>query len=124
MAILAAACLAGCGTPHTPAPPGAASAAAPTPAAGASAPQRDAGSPRYRCDEGVEFSVRFSDDTAVLDAGSRGNDVLLRDAGGTTPQQTVYSNPRMRAEFGLGSGGREALLRYATPPQVLHCVQG
>ena len=44
--------------------------------------------------------------------GSRGNDVLLRDAGGMTPQQTVYSNARMRAEFGLGASGREAILRY------------
>ena len=79
--------------------------------------------PRYRCDQGIEFTVRFADDTAVLDAGARGNDVLLRDAGGTTPQQTVYSNPRMRAEFGLGTSGREALLRYAQPPLSAHCMQ-
>ncbi len=67
--------------------------------------------------------MRFANDTAVVDAGARGNDVLLRDAGGATPQQTVYSNPRMRAEFGLGATGREALLRYAQPPMSLHCKQ-
>ena len=63
------------------------------------------------------------DDSAVIDAGSRGNDVLLRDAGGVTPQQTVYSNPRVRAEFGLGTGGREAILRYLSPQLIANCVR-
>jgi hypothetical protein len=63
------------------------------------------------------------DDSAALDAGPRGTDMLLRDAGGATPQQTVYSNARMRAEFGLGVNGREAMLRYASPPLAAHCVQ-
>ena len=80
-------------------------------------------SPRYRCDQGIAFTVRFTDDTAVVDAGPRGSEVLLRDAGGATPQQTVYSNSRMRAEFGLGTTGREAMLRYASPPLAAHCVQ-
>src|SRR6185369_12441258 len=77
----------------------------------------------YRCDEGVEFTVRFADDSANIDAGPFGSDVLLRDAGGTTPQQTVYSNARMRAEFGLGASGREAILRYPLAPLVAHCVR-
>ncbi|MDF2462571.1 MAG: hypothetical protein K0Q43_806 [Ramlibacter sp.] len=81
------------------------------------------GTPRYRCDQGIAFTVRFTNDTAVVDAGQRGNEVLLRDAGGATPQQTVYSNSRMRAEFGLGTSGREAILRYASPPLAAHCVQ-
>jgi hypothetical protein len=127
LAALAAASLCGCATPPAPVPaasPAVAPApAAPAPAAAASAPQRAAGLPRYRCDQGIEFTVRFTDDTAVLDAGPRGNDVLLRDAGGATPQQTVYSNPRMRAEFGLGASGREAMLRYAQPPLSAHCQQ-
>ena len=76
----------------------------------------------YRCEHGIEFTVRFVDDSAMVDAGPRGSDVLLRDAGGVTPQQTVYSNPRMRAEFGLGVSGREAILRYAAPPLAAHCV--
>ena len=78
---------------------------------------------RYRCDQNFEFSVRFTDDSAVIDAGSRGNDVLLRDAGGVTPQQTVYSNPRLRAEFGLGASGSEAILRYLAPQLVVNCVK-
>ena len=78
---------------------------------------------RYRCEHDIEFTVRFVDDSAMLDAGPRGADLLLRDAGGTTPQQTVYSNGRMRAEFGLGVNGREAILRYALPPLVAHCVR-
>jgi hypothetical protein len=77
----------------------------------------------YRCEDGIEFTVRFADDSAMVDAGPRGSDVLLRDAGGVTPQQTVYSNPRMRAEFGLGVSGREAILRYPQPPLVAHCVR-
>ncbi len=81
------------------------------------------GTQRYRCDQGIAFTVRFTDDTAVVDVSPRGKDVLLRDAGGATPQQTVYSNPRMRAEFGLGVSGREALLRYAAPPLAAHCIQ-
>jgi hypothetical protein len=79
--------------------------------------------PHYRCDQGIAFTVRFTDGTAVVDAGQRGSEVLLRDAGGATPQQTVYSNSRMRAEFGLGTSGREAMLRYASPPLAAHCVQ-
>ena len=82
-----------------------------------------AGTQRYRCDQGIAFTVRFADDSAMLDAGPRGSDVLLLYAGGATPQQTVYSNTRMRAEFGLGASGREAMLRYAAPPLAAHCVR-
>jgi len=108
--LLAAVYLCGCGSTN---PSGRASPSAPAAAAGS----------HYRCDQGMEFTVRFVDDTAVVDAGARGNDVLLRDAGGATPQQTVYSNPRMRAEFGLGESGREAILRYASPPLAARCVR-
>ena len=123
LAALAAVSLYGCSTPPPATAPAASPAAAPAPTAPAPASPRAAGLPHYRCDQGIEFTVRFADDTAVLDAGPRGNDVLLRDAGGATPQQTVYSNPRMRAEFGLGANGREALLRYAQPPLSAHCQQ-
>ena len=50
-------------------------------------------------------------------------EVLLRDAGGLTPTQTVYSNPRMRAEFGLGAAGNQAVLRYLLQPVVLRCAR-
>ena len=110
------------------APPAVAPVPAPAPATepvpAAPAPTAPAASlQRYRCDQNFDFSVRFTDDSAVIDAGSRGNDVLLRDAGGVTPQQTVYSNPRLRAEFGLGANGREAILRYLAPQLVVNCVK-
>jgi hypothetical protein len=93
-----------------------------SPESPATAGTQASGTQRYRCDQGVAFTVRFTDDTAVVDAGPRGSDVLLRDAGGATPQQTVYSNSRMRAEFGLGVSAREAMLRYASPPLAAHCI--
>ena len=77
---------------------------------------------RYRCEQGIEFSVKFVDDSALIDS-SRGYDVLLRDAGGQGEGQTVYSNAVVRAEFGLGAGGREAVLRYPVLPLVVRCVR-
>jgi hypothetical protein len=78
--------------------------------------------PLYRCEHGIDFRVKFIDDTALL-SGSGGEDLLQRDAGGEGPRQTVYSNPRMRAEFGLGASGREAVLRYPLLPLVARCVR-
>ena len=82
----------------------------------------DAALPHYRCEHGIEFSVKFVDDSALLN-GSRGSDVLYRDAGGQGDRQTVYSTPRMRAEFGLGASGREAILRYPLLPLAARCVR-
>jgi hypothetical protein len=96
-------------------PPPAASSAAPT--------LSPSHSPRYRCDHEIEFTVRFDDGSAQVDAGAHGSDTLLRDAGGTTPQQTVYSSTSMKAEFGLGADGREATLNIASPPLQAHCVR-
>jgi hypothetical protein len=76
----------------------------------------------YRCEQGIEFSARFANDTAVLQ-GSRGDELLYRDAGGQGDQHTVYSNPALRAEFGLGAGQRQAVLRYAQPPLQTRCVR-
>ena len=109
---LAAAALWGCTTPAT----------APGPIPAPSAVQAPAAA-HYRCDEGSEFTIRFAEDSATMDAGPRGGEMLLRDAGGVTPQQTVYSNLRMRAEFGLGVSGREAILRYAEAASVVRCVR-
>jgi len=77
---------------------------------------------RYRCEHGVGFSVRFVDDSALIDT-SRDSDVLFRDAGGQGPSQPVYSNTRMRAEFGLGPGGREAVMHYPLLPLTARCVR-
>ena len=79
-------------------------------------------SQRYRCEQGIDFSVKFVDDSALIDS-SRGYNVLFRDAGGQGEGQTVYSNAVARAEFGLGVGGREAVLRYPLLPLVVRCVR-
>lgn len=83
---------------------------------------RQADGPLYRCEHGIEFRARVIDDTVVLD-GPGGRDLLQRDAGGEGPRQTVYSNSRMRAEFGLGASGGEAVLRYPLLPLVARCVR-
>ena len=90
--------------------------------------------PVYRCEHGIVFTVKFADNTALLSgarkpSGSSGSpsagdqDLLLRDAGGQGAQQAFYSNPRMRAEFGLGASGREAILRYPLLPLVVRCLR-
>lgn len=80
------------------------------------------GQQSYRCEHGIDFRVRFVDDSALLE-GARANEVLFRDAGGQGPQQSVYSNAKMRAEFGLGASGREALLKYPPLPLTARCVR-
>lgn len=80
------------------------------------------GPPLYRCEHGIEFSVKFVDGNALLE-GPRANEVLFRDAGGQGALQAVYSNTNMRAEFGLGPDGREAVLRYPLLPLVARCVR-
>ena len=82
----------------------------------------EAALPHYRCEHGIEFTVKFADDSALLN-GSGGYDVLYRDAGGQGEKQAFYSNPRMRAEFGLGASGREAMLRYPLLPLAARCVR-
>ena len=77
--------------------------------------------PLYRCEAGIEFRARFMEDAVVLD-GPGSYDVLYRDAGGTG-RQAFYRNPRMRAEFGLGASGREAIVRYSLLPLVVRCVR-
>ena len=129
MSGLLAAALAGCAqsprSTSAPEPLPAPAAAEPAvPVSPASVTAASSGLPHYKCDQGIEFTVRFDNGTAVVDAGPRGNDVLLRDAGGTTPQQTVFSNTRMRAEFGLGADGSEAVLHYASPALQTRCARG
>ena len=77
---------------------------------------------RYQCEQGIEFSVKFVDDSALIDS-TRGYNVLFRDAGGQSESQPVYSNAMVRAEFGLGAGGREARLSYPLLPLVVRCVR-
>jgi hypothetical protein len=133
-ALLLAAGLCGCGSPSVaaaqassaePARPAAAASAradVPTPPETAQAGSGPARPWRYRCDGGLEFNVHFGDGAATVDALPGGSQILLRDAGGATPQQTVYSNERMRVEFGLGETGREAIMRESGASDGVHCV--
>ena len=77
---------------------------------------------RYRCENDMVFTVKFANDSATFNT-NRGYEVLYRTAGGLTPTQTVFINRQMRAEFGLGTTGREALLRYPLQPLVVRCVR-
>ena len=93
-------------------------------AADSSAPQK-AEADRYRCENDVGFTVRFTSgkagDSAVVNS-NRGYEVVYRDTS-SVPSQAVYSNPRMRAEFGLGATGNQAILRYLLQPVVVRCVR-
>jgi hypothetical protein len=111
-ALTAGAALCGCALPPIPVSPAALDASKPR-----------ASAARYHCDHGTEFGVRFGEDTAIIDDRGHAAEVLLRDAGGVTPQQTVYSNPRLRAEFGLGAAGREARLHYLPEQRMAQCVR-
>ncbi|MEJ6021503.1 hypothetical protein [Ramlibacter sp. PS4R-6] len=75
--------------------------------------------PHYRCEGGLEFDVRFGDGSAELLFAAREPETLLRDAGGTTPQQTVYSNTSAKVEF----DGRDARLNLVAPPLQARCVR-
>jgi hypothetical protein len=129
LAVAAGATLSGCAAapprPHG-GPSVSTSVPAPVPApAPAATPAQPAAavSAHYRCDQGAGFTVRFADDSAFIDSSQHGSDVVLRDAGGVTPQQSVYSNAHLRAEFGLGPAGREAKLHYLPDAEVAHCVR-
>ena len=76
----------------------------------------------YRCENDVAFTVKFANDSATINS-NRGYEVLYRTAGGLSAEQTVYANPRMRAEFGLGTAGNQAILRYLLQPVVVRCVR-
>lgn len=100
---------------------------APAPAASpAAAPVTPDASPvdgtTYACDTGLTVHARFGDSAVTVSGLPAGEEVLLRDAGGVTPEQTVWSNERLRAEFGLPPGGQGAELQLLQPsPSTLHC---
>jgi hypothetical protein len=79
--------------------------------------------PHYRCDQGDAFDVRFGEDSVELVFPNRSVEMLLRDAGGTSPAHTVYSSTRIKAEFGLDPAGRGAKLNFSAPPLQARCVR-
>jgi hypothetical protein len=96
----------------------------------ASGPSPTQALPFYRCEYGIEFTAKFSDDSVVLDS-TRGYDVLYRRGKSANPvvsaqskiEPQAYSNPRMSAEFHLGVLQRDAILRYPLLPLTSRCVR-
>ena len=122
---LAVLLLGGCAAPASPpAPPPPAPAAVYTPAPPPAIPAPAVAElPRYRCEDGIEFTVRFGEGTAELDIAGKGRQTLLRDAGGVTPQQTVYSSTKLKALFGLDPSGRGAKVNFVSPPIEVRCTR-
>lgn len=122
-ALLLAACVAA-PAPVAPAVPPAATSSPP----GSAAPHArevPATGARLLCEDGMDLRVRFDGDQAHMTGLPGGADLLLRDAGGVTPQQAVYSSARVRAEFGLGSDGTGAALHLLQDyPRTVYCRRG
>lgn len=74
----------------------------------------------YDCGHAPGFELTLGADSAVL-TGPRGRLELLRDAGGLTPQQTVYTNARFRLALGLGPQGQQAVLQTLQPLSIVRC---
>jgi hypothetical protein len=79
--------------------------------------------PHYACEQGPAFDVRFGDGSADIVFASGETVTLMRDAGGTSPQHTVYSSTRIKVEFGLDPDARGAQLKIAEPALSAHCVR-
>lgn len=54
---------------------------------------------------------------------TREPETLLRDAGGTSPEQVVYSSTALKAEFGLVPDGRGVKLNFVTPAMSATCMR-
>ncbi|WBY00132.1 hypothetical protein PE066_11635 [Ramlibacter tataouinensis] len=117
--IAAAALLAACAALE-PAPP---APVAPQPAALPAADAPDGPDVlRLQCDGGLQLRLRVRQDEVQVDGLPGGREVLLRDAGGVTDRQSVYSNEHVRAEFGLGAQASEAVVHLLQPqPHDLNC---
>ena len=87
------------------------------------APRATSNLPHYRCDNDIEFDARFAQDAVELVFANREPEKLLRDAGGLTAQETVYSSTGLKAHFGLDPAGRGAKLNFASPPLESRCVR-
>ena len=102
------------------APPAAPGAAGP-PAVSTVRPVPDPNRTLYLCDTGQAVVVQDEGDTVRVSGLARGEESLGRDAGGLTPQQSVFAGPTLRVQFGLGSDGRDMVLQSLVPPQLMSC---
>ena len=129
IAVLAAAALmAGCAIrpvaerspASTPAEP-AAPAIAPDPAPVAEPPSSSPFTASYDCGDGTRLRVLPQGDVLVVEELPGGPYRLGRDAGGFTPEHTVWSGPQLRVELGLGLKGDVALVQSLYPPHTVEC---
>lgn len=127
-ALTAAALMAGCairpvaGPPPAPAPAPAAPTVAPDPApAVAEPPPSSPSTASYDCTDGTRLRVLPQGDVLVVEDLPGGPYRLGRDAGGFTPEHTVWSGPQLRVELGLGARGDVALVQSLYPPQTVEC---
>lgn len=106
-AVLLPVLLAGCAAVAPPPAP----APAPTPADAEPAASAVAAPPpdpaQHTCDGGRIVFLRFGEDSLVVEGADIGSAVLLRDAGGVGPRQSVWSNEKLRVETGLGDDGEQ-----------------
>jgi hypothetical protein len=75
--------------------------------------------PHYLCEQNLQFTARFIDNSVTLNF-NQGFEVLFVKLGGNPND---YGNPRVSAEFNLGPGGKEAVVRYPVLPLALRCVK-
>lgn len=139
LALASAMLLAGCAAVPAPSAPQAAPSpppvlapwpapvpAAPEPAITApSSPGRASANGRaYACQDGSTFRVFEQNDFIVIEGLRGGPHRLARDAGGFTPQHSVWSSAQLRAEFGLGNDPKAAALIHTLPPATVRCAAG
>jgi hypothetical protein len=124
-AFMAAALVAGCATRPMPAPDPvpapAPPAAAPDPAPAPAPPPSSPDTASYECGDGTRLRVLPQGDVLVVEELPGGPYRLGRDAGGFTPEHTVWSGPQLRVELGLGPKGEVALVQSLYPPQTVEC---
>lgn len=125
IAFAASALVAGCATrlPQTPPPEPQPPAVAPDPVS-APAPEPPPSSPDagiYECGDGTRLRVQPQGDVLVVEDLPGGPYRLGRDAGGFTPEHTVWSGPQLRVELGLGPKGEVALVQSLYPPHTVEC---
>lgn len=125
-AIFMAALLAGCATRPAPEPipapePAPAPVVAPDPAPIAEPASPSLPTTSYECGDGTRLRVLPQGDVLVVEELPGGPYRLGRDAGGFTPEHTVWSGPQMRVELGLGPKGDVALVQSLYPPHTVEC---
>ena len=121
--LVAVAWVAGCAMrpPPAPDPVPAPPPVAAEPAPAAAPPPSLTDSASYECGDGTRLRVQPQGDVLVVEDVPGGPYRLGRDAGGFTPEHTVWSGPQLRVELGLGPKADVALVQSLYPPHTVEC---